>query len=108
DKDAVTTLHLVANPDILKTIAGHAAPRRPRLVVGFAAETHDVPRLAREKRLRKGCDWIVANDVSGDAMGGEENAAMIIRPDGETVIARAAKSEVARRLVDEISVFIKR
>lgn len=102
DKGAVRTLELVENPDILKTIAQHQPPRRPRLVVGFAAETHDVARLAREKRLRKGCDWIVANDVSGDAMGGEENAALIIREDGETVIERAAKAEIAQRLAAEI------
>ncbi|MEQ8403810.1 MAG: phosphopantothenoylcysteine decarboxylase [Oceanicaulis sp.] len=102
DKAGLTTLALVENPDILKTLAGHEPPRRPRLVVGFAAETHDVPRLAREKRRRKGCDWIVANDVSGDAMGGEENAALIIREAGEQVIERAAKAEVARRLAAEI------
>lgn len=103
DKGAMTTLRLVENPDILKTIAGHAAPRRPRLVVGFAAETHDVARHAREKRARKGCDWIVANDVSGDAMGGDENAALIIREDGEQAVPRAAKAEIARRLAAEIA-----
>ena len=102
DKGAMTTLELVENPDILKTISNHQAPRRPRLVVGFAAETHDVARLAREKRRRKGCDWIVANDVSGDAMGGEHNAALLIRNGGEQVIERAAKSEIAVRLASEI------
>ena len=102
DKGAMTTLQLVENPDILKTVAGFAAPRRPRLVVGFAAETHDVARLAAEKRLRKGCDWIVANDVSGDAMGGEENAALLIRADATVTLERAAKAAIARRLALEI------
>ena len=103
EKGAMTTLRLVENPDILRTIAGHAPPRRPRLVVGFAAETHDVARHAREKRTRKGCDWIFANDVSGDAMGGDENAALIIRADGELELPRGAKAEIARRLAAEIA-----
>lgn len=102
-KSGFAALKLVENPDILKTVAGLAPPRRPRLVVGFAAETHDVARHAREKRLRKGCDWIVANDVSGDVMGGAENAALVIRPDGETVYERAGKAEIARRLAAEIA-----
>lgn len=107
DKGALSTLQLVENPDILKTIAGHGPPRRPRLVVGFAAETHDVARLARDKRARKGCDWIVANDVSGDAMGGEHNAALLIREHDERAIARAAKAEIARRLAAEIVAALK-
>jgi len=102
DKGAMTTLQLVENPDILKTIAGHQPPRRPRLVVGFAAETHDVVRHAREKRLRKGCDWMVANDVSGDAMGGEQNAVQVIRGGEDLVIDRAAKAEIGARLAAEI------
>lgn len=98
DKAGFATLALVENPDILKTVAGLASPRRPALVVGFAAETHDVARLAREKRLRKGCDWIVANDVSGDAMGGAENAALLITSEREIELERASKAEIARRL----------
>ncbi len=68
------TLTLVENPDILATLAA-AAPHRPRLVVGFAAETNDVEAHARAKLARKGCDWIVANDVTeAGVMGGDENA----------------------------------
>lgn len=96
-----TTLELVENPDILKTVSG-LGRNRPALVVGFAAETHDVIERARAKRLRKGCDWIVANDVSGDAMGGADNAATLITASGETVWPRAAKAEIAARLADEI------
>jgi phosphopantothenoylcysteine decarboxylase/phosphopantothenate--cysteine ligase len=62
-----------------------------------------VAELAREKRRRKGCDWIMANDVSGDAMGGAENAALLITADGEEVFERAAKSEIAARLAARIS-----
>ena len=108
DKSAMTSLALVENPDILKTVAGLAAPRRPRLVVGFAAETHDVAELARDKRWRKGCDWIVANDVSGDAMGGAENAALLITGQGEDVLERAAKAEIAAQLSARIAAAIAR
>lgn len=103
DKAAMASLELVENPDILKTISGRAAEARPDLVVGFAAETHDVVEHARAKRLRKGCDWIVANDVSGDAMGGAENAALVIKPDAEVELPRAAKPEIARQLAAEIA-----
>lgn len=106
DKEAFTSLALVENPDILKTVAGFSAPRRPRLVVGFAAETHDVAELARRKRRTKGCDWIVANDVSGDAMGGAHNAALLITPDGEARLERAAKAEIAARLAEQIAAAI--
>ena len=102
DKAAATALPLVENPDILKTIANLAPPRRPRLVIGFAAETHDVAEHARDKRRRKGCDWIVANDVSGDAMGGADNAALIITERDEAVLERAAKAEIAARLAERI------
>lgn len=102
DKGAMASLPLTENPDILKTVSEYGPDQRPRLVVGFAAETHDVIDHARAKRLRKGCDWIVANDVSGDVMGGTENAALLITPDGEEVFARAAKSELAKQLSDRI------
>ena len=107
DKSAMANLALVENPDILKTISSLPMERRPSLVVGFAAETHDVARHARDKRLRKGCDWIVANDVSGDAMGGPENAALIITPDGEDSFARAAKTEIAAQLAARIAEAVK-
>lgn len=108
DKAGLTSLALVENPDILKTVSNLAPPRRPRLVVGFAAETHDVAELAREKRRRKGCDWIMANDVSGDAMGGADNAALLITDDGEETFERAAKSEIAARLAARISEAVAR
>jgi phosphopantothenoylcysteine decarboxylase/phosphopantothenate--cysteine ligase len=102
DKAALTTLALVENPDILKTISQFSAPRRPRLVVGFAAETHSVLDAARAKRARKGCDWIVANDVSGDVMGGTHNAAVLITPDGDETFERAAKAAIAGQLATRI------
>ena len=102
DKGAMASLPLAENPDILKTISHYGPGQHPRLVVGFAAETHDVVAHARAKRDRKGCDWIVANDVSGDVMGGAENAALLITPDGEEAFARAAKSELARNLASRI------
>ena len=70
-------LQLVENPDILKRIASKKKDR-PRLVVGFAAETNDVEAHARAKLARKGCDWIVANDVSGDVMGGADNEVLLV------------------------------
>ena len=102
DKGALASLPLAENPDILKTISRYGPDQRPRLVVGFAAETHDVIEHARAKRLRKGCDWIVANDVSGDVMGGAENAALLITPEGEEPFARAAKSALAQKLAGRI------
>ena len=91
-------LEFVENPDILATVS-HAAGR-PALVVGFAAETEDVVAQATAKRLRKGCDWIVANDVSHGTgiMGGRENAVTLITADGAEVWPRLTKDEVARRL----------
>ena len=108
DKACMGSLQLVENPDILKTISQGEPPARPDLVVGFAAETHDVVRHAREKRLRKGCDWIVANDVSGDAMGGAENAALLITPDSEEAFPRAAKSQIAAQLANRIAEAVRR
>lgn len=102
EKASMRTLELVENPDILKTIA-HLQTGRPRLVVGFAAETHDVEAEATAKRLRKGCDWILANDVSGDVMGGDANAALLITPEHTEVWERALKSEIAARLAARIA-----
>ncbi|NKC31044.1 bifunctional phosphopantothenoylcysteine decarboxylase/phosphopantothenate--cysteine ligase CoaBC [Falsiroseomonas selenitidurans] len=93
---------LVLNPDILATIARHAT-QRPRLVVGFAAETETVVPHAQAKRLRKGCDWIVANDVSGDVMGGAENAVHLVTAEGVEDWPRLPKEEVARRLAARIA-----
>ncbi len=101
---AAPALDLVPNPDILATIAA-AGPRRPRLVVGFAAETDDLMDNARAKLVRKNADWIVANDVSPATgiMGGEENAIHLISAGGIEEWPRLAKDEVARRLADRIA-----
>lgn len=92
------------NPDILATVA-HLPTGRPRLVVGFAAETDDVVAQAKAKLARKGCDWIVANDVSPATgiMGGPENKVTLISRDGAEDWPRMAKDEVARRLAVRIA-----
>jgi phosphopantothenoylcysteine decarboxylase/phosphopantothenate--cysteine ligase len=72
-------------------------------VIGFAAETDDVEAHARAKIAKKGCDWIVANDVSGDVMGGAENEVLLITKDGAEAWPRMAKEAVARRLAAEIA-----
>ncbi len=95
-------IRLALNPDILATIATHPT-QRPRLVIGFAAETEQVIDHARAKRQRKGCDWIVANDVSGDVMGGAENAVHLVTADGVEDWPRLPKEEVARRLALRIA-----
>jgi len=96
-------LEFAENPDILATVARHA--KRPALVVGFAAETENVIAHAQAKRARKGCDWIVANDVSPATgiMGGTENAVHLITSEGAEDWPRLPKSEVAARLAARIS-----
>lgn len=96
-------LSFVENPDILRTLAHH--DRRPRLVVGFAAETQDVIVHAQAKRARKGCDWIVANDVSPDTgiMGGSENCVHLVTAEGVEDWPRMAKADVAVRLADRMA-----
>ncbi|OQW48150.1 MAG: bifunctional phosphopantothenoylcysteine decarboxylase/phosphopantothenate synthase [Proteobacteria bacterium SG_bin6] len=94
-------LQLVENPDILAGLARHE--RRPRLVVGFAAETERVIEHAQAKLARKGADWIVANDVSGTVMGGEANAVHLVRADGVESWPEAPKAEVARLLAARIA-----
>ena len=100
-KDGVPPLAMVENPDILATIC--KSEKRPALCVGFAAQTHDVVGLARAKRLRKGCDWIVANDVSGDVMGGQHNAVTLVTEDSEESWPRADKRAIARKLALRIA-----
>lgn len=97
------SLSLTENPDILATLARSA--RRPALVVGFAAETENVVANAQAKRLKKGCDWIVANDVSPetDTFGGDANRVHLIRADGVEDWPLLAKDEVARRLAARIA-----
>ena len=94
-------LDLVENPDILKTVAHMQAPSRPPLVIGFAAETESVLEHAKRKRKSKGCDWIVANDVSPATgiMGGDRNTVHIVSAGGVESWAEMDKEEVARRLV---------
>jgi len=99
--DGPPALHWRANPDILLDLARH--PRRPRLLVGFAAETDDVLAEAEAKRRRKGCDWIVANDVSGDVMGGDSNQVHLVTEAGAESWPHASKQDVARRLAARIA-----
>ncbi|PJF07948.1 bifunctional phosphopantothenoylcysteine decarboxylase/phosphopantothenate--cysteine ligase CoaBC [Pseudorhodobacter sp. MZDSW-24AT] len=96
-------LEFAENPDILASVS-RGVPR-PALVVGFAAETERVEEHATAKRLRKGCDWIVANDVSPATgiMGGAENAVTVISEAGAEVWPRMAKEAVARRLAEKIA-----
>ncbi len=114
DGDAPAPLALVENPDILKTVASLPPGERPALVVGFAAETNDIARHATEKRARKGCDWILANDVSqsssvpGGVMGGSENAVSLITAEGAEDWPRMKKSEVASRLARRIAEHLAR
>ncbi|MGQ0558680.1 MAG: bifunctional phosphopantothenoylcysteine decarboxylase/phosphopantothenate--cysteine ligase CoaBC [Sphingosinicella sp.] len=93
-------------PDILAELA--ASPQRPVLLVGFAAETDDVVASAQAKRDAKGCDWIVANDVSGDTMGGERNRAHLVTPTGVEDWEEAPKAEVARRLAERIAAYLRK
>ncbi len=101
---APPVLELAPNPDILATLSA-PGPDRPRLVVGFAAETDDLMANAAAKRARKGCDWIVANDVSPESgiMGGAENAVHLITEAGVEDWPRLSKEEVARRLARRIA-----
>lgn len=99
--EAPPALALAENPDILAMLARSA--HRPGLVVGFAAETEQVIEHATAKRTRKGADWIVANDVSGDVMGGDANTVHLVTADGVESWERMPKGEVARRLADRIA-----
>jgi phosphopantothenoylcysteine decarboxylase / phosphopantothenate---cysteine ligase len=97
------TLTLTENPDILKIVAARAD--RPALVVGFAAETGDAAAKGQEKRRAKGCDWIVANDVSPESgvFGGEENNVTLVTADGAEDWPRMSKAEVAQRLMSRVA-----
>ena len=97
-------LEFAENPDILATVS-HMTSQRPDLVIGFAAETDDVLANATAKRARKGCDWIVANDVSPETgiMGGSENAVTLITSDGAENWPRTGKAQVASQLADRIA-----
>ncbi|MCA3267216.1 MAG: bifunctional phosphopantothenoylcysteine decarboxylase/phosphopantothenate--cysteine ligase CoaBC [Azospirillum sp.] len=103
DGGAPPALALAENPDILATLARHA--HRPRLVIGFAAETDDLIAHARAKRDRKGCDWILANDVSTGTgvFGGDENSVHLIDAAGVESWERQSKDDIARRLARRIA-----
>ncbi len=103
-RDGLPALEFAENPDILKRVA-HLEQGRPALVVGFAAETNDVLDNATAKRLRKQCDWIVANDVSPSTgiMGGAENAVVLISDTGAEEWPRMGKDAVAARLAQKIA-----
>lgn len=102
DKTGIPAISLTENPDILATLS-KPGKKRPKLVIGFAAETDNVEEHARAKIAKKGCDWIVANDVSGDVMGGAENQVLLITKDGAQSWPRMAKDAVARKLAAEIA-----
>jgi phosphopantothenoylcysteine decarboxylase/phosphopantothenate--cysteine ligase len=97
-------LALVENPDILSTVA-HRRARRPKLVIGFAAETERVVERAKAKLARKGCDWILANDVSPETgiMGGDSNTIHLVTRDGVENWPPQSKNEVAAALIQRIA-----
>ncbi len=101
---ALPVLEFAENPDILARISQMGAGR-PGLVVGFAAETHDVIENATAKRMRKGCDWIVANDVRPETgiMGGSENKVTVVTEEGAMDWPRMAKAEVSVQLAAKIA-----
>jgi phosphopantothenoylcysteine decarboxylase/phosphopantothenate--cysteine ligase len=103
--DGTPSIKLTANPDILSALAH--SPRRPALVIGFAAETENVVAHAAEKRSKKGCDWIVANDVGGGVMGGDRNKVHLITADGTESWPDMKKSEVGARLAARIADVLK-
>ena len=104
ERGGLTAIPLAENPDILKTLSRHES-QRPELVVGFAAETDDVIDHAQAKRARKGCDWIVANDVSPSTgnMGGDRNTVTILSDAGEEEWREMGKDKVAIRLAIKIA-----
>ena len=108
-KGAPPTLTLVENPDILATLA-HAANRRPRLVVGFAAETENLIAAARAKRTAKGADWILANDVSAASgvFGGDTNEIHLVDDHGVESWGRLSKRDIGDRLAARIAQFFDR
>jgi phosphopantothenoylcysteine decarboxylase/phosphopantothenate--cysteine ligase len=99
--DGPPELKFAPNPDILATLGAH--PDRPRLLIGFAAETNDVVANARSKLSSKNADWILANDVSGDVMGGSHNHIHLVTKGGVEDWPEAAKEDVARHLISRIA-----
>jgi phosphopantothenoylcysteine decarboxylase / phosphopantothenate---cysteine ligase len=106
---ATPELSLVENPDILSTIA-HRKSQRPRLVIGFAAETENVAGNAKEKLARKACDWILANDVSPQTgiMGGDRNTIQLVTAQGVEPWPPQSKEDVAAMLIARIAETIEK
>ena len=101
DGGNIPALNLTENPDILASLAAHA--NRPKLLIGFAAETEKIVEHAQAKLVKKGCDWIVANDVSGDVMGGANNAFHIVTKDGVDSWPESTKDVIARKLMEKVA-----
>jgi phosphopantothenoylcysteine decarboxylase/phosphopantothenate--cysteine ligase len=101
DGNAIPPLALTENPDILASLAMHK--QRPKLVIGFAAETENIIAHAQAKLAKKGCDWIVANDVSGDVMGGENNAFHVVTKTGVDSWLESPKDVIARKLMEKVA-----
>jgi len=97
----IAPLTLVENPDILAGLG--SGPLRPRLLIGFAAETENVIAHASAKLARKGADWIIANDVSGDVMGGADNTVHIVSAAGVESLPRRPKDDVARAIIAKVA-----
>ena len=96
------TLALIENPDILAGVAA-PGPNRPALVIGFAAETTDLEANARAKLSRKGCDWILGNDVSDDVFGSDGNAVLLVTADRTETWPRQSKTAIARAVAVRIA-----
>jgi phosphopantothenoylcysteine decarboxylase / phosphopantothenate---cysteine ligase len=101
DGKEVQPLTLTENPDILASLAKHK--QRPKLLIGFAAETEKIVEHATAKLAKKGCDWIVANDVSGDVMGGDNNAFHVVTKDGVESWPDSPKDVIARKLMEKVA-----
>ena len=101
DGNGMPPLALTENPDILAGLAIHH--QRPGLLIGFAAETEKIIEHAQAKLAKKGCDWIVANDVSGDVMGGDNNAFHVVTKDGFESWPDSPKDVIARKLMEKVA-----
>jgi phosphopantothenoylcysteine decarboxylase / phosphopantothenate---cysteine ligase len=101
DGKAIPPLTLTENPDILASLARHK--QRPKLLIGFAAETEKIVEHATAKLAKKGCDWIVANDVSGDVMGGDNNAFHVVTRGGVESWPDSPKDVIARKLMEKVA-----
>lgn len=96
-KVEVMNLELVKNPDILQAISNHE--NRPKIVIGFAAESENLIENAKAKLQNKGCDYIIANDISDDVFGSKENEVVIISKEKQIKLPRSDKNDIAKKLV---------